>query len=175
MDPHLIAISGALKGTTFPVNNEEVSVGRETSNEICLKDPSISRTHCLFKEDTAGGGVEFSVVDLDSFNGTFDNGSPITEHVLAHGDQIAIGDVQFLFLLHEAEAGTAPLQFDEDDLITRSTVRLQRQDALYLRPDKVLAELPADARVARDLNTLLKVGTTISSLRDTGEVQQRLL
>ena len=185
MMPTLITISGSHKGATFTLTAEEVSVGRDATNVLSLKDPSISRRHCMIKQQTVlseseapkstGESFQVTITDLDSFNGTFVNGIPIKQHVLAHGDQIAIGDVQFLFLLHEAEAGTAPLQFDEDDLITRSTVRLQRQDALYLRPDKVLAELPANARVARDLNTLLKVGTAINSLRDIGQLQQRLL
>jgi transcriptional regulator with GAF, ATPase, and Fis domain len=189
MTPSLIAISGSLKGATFALTADEVSVGREGTNALCLSDPSISRRHCLIKRQsdqietrqieaarpsTSETG-KFTVVDLDSFNGTFVNGIPIKEHVLAHGDQIAIGDVLFLFLLHGAEAASPAITLDEGDLITRSTVRLQRQDALYLRPDKVLAELPADARVARDLNTLLRVGTIINSLRDIGQVQQRLL
>ena len=189
MTPSLIAISGSLKGATFTLTADEVSVGREATNLLCLNDPSISRRHCLIKRQSDhidAGQVEathpstketgqFTITDLDSFNGTFVNGIPVKEHVLAHGDQIAMGDVQFLFLLHETEAGTAPIQFDEADLITRSTVRLQRQDALYLRPEKVLAELPANARIARDLNTLLKIGTAINSQRDVDQLQQRLL
>lgn len=118
---------------------------------------------------------QFRIIDLESFNGTFVNGVPIKEHTLAHGDQIALGDVQFLFLLHEAEAGTPAIAFDEADLITRSTVRLQREEAFYLRPDKVLAALPTDDRVARELNTLLKISNTINSIRDVQELQRRLL
>jgi transcriptional regulator with GAF, ATPase, and Fis domain len=185
MTPILITISGSIKGATFTLTAEEVSVGRESTNVLCLNDPSISRRHCMIKQQavlsegeahpTTGESLQFTITDLDSFNGTFVNGIPIKEHVLAHGDQIAMGDVLFLFLLHEAEAGPPAMTLDGGDLITRSTVRLQRQDALYLRPDKVLAELPANARVARDLNTLLKVGTAINSLRDIGQVQQRLL
>ena len=60
------------------------------------------------------------------------------------------------------------------DLITRSTIRLRGEDALYLRPEKVLAELPATARVARDLNALLKISTTISSFRDLPGLQTEL-
>jgi Nif-specific regulatory protein len=206
MTPSLIAISGSLKGTTFTLTADEVSVGREASNLLCLNDPSISRRHSLIKRETlhansptnasqkrednpnhsktspadragssSGEIDQFKIMDLESFNGTFVNGIPIKEHSLAHGDQIAIGDVLFLFLLHETEAGPPAIALDEADLITRSTVRLQRKDALYLRPDKVLAELPANARVALDLHTLLKIGTSINSLRDVGQLQQRLL
>ncbi|MEP6705911.1 MAG: sigma 54-interacting transcriptional regulator [Pyrinomonadaceae bacterium] len=178
MDPHLIAISGSLKGTTFALSNHEISIGREASNGICLNDASVSRRHCVLTRDAnpaPADSPQFKIVDLESFNGTFVNGTPVKEHTLAHGDQIALGDVQFLFLLHEVEAGTAPVQFDEGDLITRSTVRLQREDAFYLRPERVLAELPQTARVARELNALLKISTTINSIRNLRELQHRLL
>jgi transcriptional regulator with GAF, ATPase, and Fis domain len=178
MSPSLIAISGSLRGTIFVLPNEEVSVGREASNSICVNDASVSRRHCLIKR-IAGSGQgqdQFNVIDLESFNGTFVNGIPVKDHTFAHGDQIALGDVQFLFLTHEAEPGSSvAAQLDEGDLITRSTVRLRREDAFYLRPEKILSELPEAARVARDLNALLKISTAISSIRDARQLQCRLL
>jgi pSer/pThr/pTyr-binding forkhead associated (FHA) protein len=198
MNPRLIAISGSLKGTIFALADDEVLIGRELSNAICLNEPSVSRRHCLIKREPtesdsitiapALDGKEFSAVDqaaithrfvisdLESYNGTFVNGLPIREQLLMHGDQIAVGDVVLLFLLHQTEAGTKTiLPTDEDKLITRSTVRLRAEDALYLRPEKVLAELPATARVARDLNALLKISTTINSISDLPRLQRELL
>jgi Nif-specific regulatory protein len=129
--------------------------------------------------DSSGRSSEadqFTIVDLESYNGTFVNGVPVKEHPLAHGDQIAVGDVVLLFLLHEAEvAREITGQSQEGNLITRSTVRLRREDAVYLRPEKVLAELPATARVARDLNALLKISTTINSMRGLSELQSQFL
>src|SRR3712207_7617531 len=49
----------------------------------CLNNPSVSRAHCLLKHE----GGRFTVLDLDSFNGTFVNGVPVKEQALAHGDQ----------------------------------------------------------------------------------------
>ena len=193
MDPRLIAISGSLKGTIFVLAEDEILIGREPSNSIWINDLSVSRRHCLIKRKAAQSANEtapskttdpevpvadtqFTIVDLDSYNGTFVNGVPVKEHPLAHGDQIAVGDVVLLFLLHEAEVAQETTgQSHEDNLITRSTVRLRAEDALYLRPDKVLAELPATARVARDLNTLLKISTTINSICDLPRLQRELL
>lgn len=190
MAPRLIAISGILKGTVFAIADGEIVVGREPSNPIYLNDLSVSRRHCLIRrerqvesevdssEPTSDptAKTQFTIVDLESFNGTFVNGLPVKEQPLAHGDQIAVGDVVLLFLLHETEAGTqARIHSNEVDLITRSTVRLRGEDALYLRPERVLAELPASARVARDLNALLKISTTISSFRDLPALQTELL
>jgi transcriptional regulator with GAF, ATPase, and Fis domain len=193
MTPRLIAISGWSKGTIFALTNGEIVIGREPANPVCLNDLSVSRRHCLIKHqpapaanktapsettEPAAPGPEsgFTILDLESFNGTFVNGVPVKEQALAHGDQIAVGDVVLLFLLHETDAGAkAAIQSDEGDLITRSTVRLRSEDSLYLRPDRVLAELPATARVARDLNALLKISNTANSIRGLSQLQRELL
>src|SRR5689334_3947658 len=98
MTPRLIAISGALKGTTFALTQDEVSIGRDLSNSVSLNDPSVSRRHCLIRKNGSGG---FHVVDLESYNGTFVNGLPVAEQSLTHGDQIALGDLRFIFLTHD--------------------------------------------------------------------------
>jgi Nif-specific regulatory protein len=196
LNPKLIAISGSLKGTTFTLTEADVSAGREASNTVCLNDASVSRRHCLIKceaeaaerqSDPDGSqAIRYRLIDLESFNGTFVNGIPVKEKSLAHGDQIAVGDVVLLFLTHEMDAGTAAaVQLDEGDLITRSTVRLRREDALYLHPERILAEqlsessqrgdLSGTARLARDLNSLLKISATINSIRKMSELQTRLL
>src|SRR4029079_11797177 len=100
---------------------------------------------------------------------------PVIEQALAQGDQIALGDLLFLFLTQESDAAVAAVQFEEGDLITRSTVRLQREDAFYVRPDKVLPDLPTDSRVGRERNVLLKISTTLASIRNVRELQHRLL
>ena len=169
----LIAIAGALKGMTFALPEGEVSIGREASNGVCLNDPSVSRRHCVITKEAD----QLKIIDLDSFNGTFINGVPVKEQPLKHGDQIAIGDILLLFLAHEGQAETeaSPVQLDERNLSTRSTIRLQREDAFYLHPEKVLAALPSTARVARDLNVLLKISTVINSVRSMELLQRQLL
>ena len=129
MNPRLIAISGTLKGTIFALTENETVIGREASNPVCLNDLSVSRRHCLIKtgttdfrkktlemEETADLGRnmdppssdshQFTIVDLESFNGTFVNGLPVKEHALAHGDQIAVGDVVLLSLLPRDRGGS---------------------------------------------------------------------
>jgi Nif-specific regulatory protein len=195
MKPRLIAISGSRKGTTFALTNDEILIGRDSATAVCLNDPSVSRRHCLIKrepiaqknepaatetankEDENGGqeSFQFTLVDLESYNGTFVNGVPVREQKLAHGDQIALGDVMLLFLLKAGEAGTAPLELTEDNLITRSTVRLRREDALYLRPDTLVAELSQSDRVGRDLSTLLSISNSIGAIRSRAELQTYLL
>ena len=169
----LIAISGPTEGTTFALNEAEVSIGREQSNLICVNDHSVSRRHCLIRRE----GESFKLIDLESYNGTFVNAVPVGEQSLSHGDQIAVGSVRFLFLSQDSEltAFDSSVELADDDLINPSTIRLAQKDALYLKPAAVVAALPADARIARDLNALLKISTLLSTVRDSTQLQRSLL
>ena len=172
-NPKLIAISGPAEGTTFALTEDEISLGREPSNSISINDHSVSRRHCLFRRENES----FKIIDLDSYNGTFVNSLPVGEQALNHGDQISVGSVRFVFLLHEPEAVASGnvIELGEDELINPSTIRLARQDALYLKPEAVVANLATDARIARDLNTLLKISTSLSTLRELAQLQRELL
>src|SRR5690349_19367218 len=86
--PKLIAIEGPARGATYALEQAEISVGRSSSNVIAIADLSLSRHHSAIR---CVEGV-YTLCDLQSNNGTFVNGEPITEHRLAHGDRIAIGD-----------------------------------------------------------------------------------
>src|ERR1044071_3659959 len=99
MTARLTAISGTLKGTTFALTQDEVSIGRDLSNTISINDPSISRRHCIISKN--GGSESFHVVDRESFNGTFVNGLRVVDHALTHRDQIGLGDLRFIFLTHD--------------------------------------------------------------------------
>ncbi|HEU4768575.1 MAG TPA: sigma 54-interacting transcriptional regulator, partial [Pyrinomonadaceae bacterium] len=169
----LIAISGPVEGMTFALTEAEVSIGRDASNSICVNDHSVSRRHCLIKRE----GESFRIVDLESYNGTFVNAVPIGEQSLSHGDQVAVGSVRFLFLSSDVETASSEslVQLADDELINPSTIRLERKDALYLKPAAVVASLPADARIARDLNALLKISTLLSTIRDPAQLQRSLL
>lgn len=169
----LIAISGPTEGATFALTEAEVSVGREPSNLICVNDHSVSRRHCLIRRE----GESFRIIDLESYNGTFVNAVPVGEQSLSHGDQIAVGSVRFLFLSQDVEAATSdtPVELGDDDLIGPSTIRLARKDALYLQPAAVVASLPANARIAHDLNALLKISSLLSTIRESVRLQRSLL
>ena len=168
MTARLIATSGALKGTTFALTQDEVSIGRDLSNTVSINDPSISRRHCIIKKNGSPNG--FHIVDLRSYNGTFVNGLRVADHALIHRDQIALGDLRFTFLTHDDA-----MIVEDGDLITRSTIRLEREQAFYLRPEDAVPELSVDSRAVAERNALLKISTTINSIRKSHELQLRLL
>ena len=159
MPPRLAAISGKLKGAIFAINEEALVIGRETAANICIADASVSRRHSSLEKKEAG----FVLTDLESLNGTFVNDVPIKTRLLEHGDRVRIGDSQFLFLTHEGEATakSSEVKLDEAHVVSGSTIQIRFDDALYL--------------MARDLSALMKVSTTINSIRGLDDLLQRLL
>jgi Nif-specific regulatory protein len=159
MNPRLVAIAGPLKGTSFPLTDEELSIGRETSNRLCIRDPSISRRHCIIKKE----GEHFKLTDLESLNSTFVNDMPVKERALEHGDEIKFGSSLFLFLLREDEPvrTSSKVELDEGGMVTGDTIRVRIEDTVY--------------QMARDLSALMKISTKINSIRGLDELRQQLL
>ncbi|MBV9483377.1 MAG: sigma 54-interacting transcriptional regulator [Acidobacteria bacterium] len=172
-NPRLVFIGGPVRESTFALPGGEMPVGRDASNLLSIADPSVSRRHCVLIRDEHG----FMIRDLNSRNGTLVNGTPIREHYLAHGDQITIGDSICLFLLAEGEETptlNAPVEFEESSSAFR-TISLRPADVLYLQPDKILRDLPATSRLARNLSALLKISRVVHSIRDLDALQAEIL
>src|ERR1043165_5319890 len=159
MPPRLAAISGKHKGATFAIAEEPLVIGRETAATVCLADASVSRRHSkIEKKDDS-----FVITDLESLNGTFVNDVPVRSRVLEHGDRVRVGDSQFLFLAHEGEAvsKSSDVNFEETKVVSGSTVQIRVDHAIYL--------------MGRDLSALMKVSTTINSIRGLDDLLERLL
>jgi len=170
--PRLLVLSGPLKDSTIPLSEDELTIGRDASNGIAVTDPSVSRKHCLVSRHEG----RFRVRDLDSRNGTQVNGSGVEEQWLEHGDQISAGDSSFLFLLEEEEVEPAPSRVEfEDAQSTSETTIIHPRDVVYLQPERLLRELPATSRVARNLNALLKISRIVHAIRDLDDLQGQLL
>jgi len=112
VQPRLLAVSGPLKDATIPLPDGEVTVGRDPTNGVAVVDPSVSRKHCLLQREEDG---RFRIRDLDSRNGTVVNGVPVKEQWLHHGDELAIGDSVFLFLLQDQDQAAAASRVELDD------------------------------------------------------------
>ena len=166
-------LSGPLKESTIPLPEGEITVGREASNGIAIADPSVSRRHCLISYREG----KFQVRDLESRNGTHVNRTAVAEQCLEHGDEIVTGDSSFLFLLEDEETavfGTGRVEFEDAQFNAETTI-IHPRDAVYLQPDRLLRELPASSRVARNLNALLKISRIVHAIRSLEELQGQLL
>ncbi len=77
MNPRLVAHSGPRKGQTISLTENEIVVGREASAGLCLADLSVSRYHCRIRSEDG----QLQIVDLESLNGTFVNGLPVSAEI----------------------------------------------------------------------------------------------
>lgn len=85
----LLVTDGPCRGQMFEASGDEVWLGRATSCHVSLRDPEVSRHHCLVKRVD---GI-WKVWDIDSVNGTRLNGRVLRSESapIAVGDRIAVG------------------------------------------------------------------------------------
>jgi|KBSMisStaDraftv2_1062788.scaffolds.fasta_scaffold35648_2 Nif-specific regulatory protein len=173
LNPRLVGIGGPLKGIAFTLPASEVSIGRDSSNQLWAADPALSRRHCVLVATDS----QFSIKDLKSRNGTLVNGVPVEQQQLRHGDQIYIGDSVLIFLLKRDgdQPEKNPVEFLETTGFEGSPLLLKAEDSLYLQPEKMVATLAPTARQARDMNSLVKIATAIGGIRDQESLQWQLL
>jgi len=148
MTPRLVGIAGPFKDSSFPLERQQFSIGRDPSSQIFIADNSISRRHCVL-ERTADG---FVVRDLSSRAGTLVNGTVTAEVLLQHGDRIAVGDSTFMYLADAGETALPTVELYDQALADESTVQLPPQEAIGGDPETVLG-IPASDRLAHELGT----------------------
>ena len=166
VDSRVVVVSGPSKGTIIRLTGNQLSVGRDPANQLCLADRAVSRHHFSISETDAG----FHLVDLESHNGTFVNGIPVRRKLLGHGDTIRVGQCELVFLITADERLVSRIvQFrDEPQLDRGTTVTTQMAPPWALLGTDV-------GRMARDLNALFKIANTINSIRDLDSLQRQLL
>ncbi len=94
----LISTRGAVSGSRYLLDEDLVTVGRDSHADILLDDSTVSRAHAVFKRHN---GV-FSISDSGSLNGTYVNRERVDESVLHNGDEIMIGKFRLVFFAHDA-------------------------------------------------------------------------
>ncbi len=168
----LEAVSGPFEGRSFPLTQDEISIGREPDNQISLLDSLVSRRHCIIQKNGEG----FLLRDLDSRNSTFVNQVPVNERLLADGDEIRIGKSILIFqgLSTKASGVHASLELDSAPTPGGPTLILRKQDAIYLQPTLPLASV-ATERALRDLKVLLDFSETLNSVRGLAALQHKVL
>lgn len=68
---------GPTTGKTFPIVGEKVFLGRGTKNDITIDDNAVSREHLKLIKVESG----YELHDLNSSNGTFVNGQPVSGEI----------------------------------------------------------------------------------------------
>ena len=89
----LTILSGAQAGLTFTLTSTDMMIGRSSTCDICIPDPSVSRRHARLRYS----GGQWFIQDQGSSSGTTVNGQPTQATRLQSGDVISLGrcDVRF--------------------------------------------------------------------------------
>ncbi|KAB8289380.1 FHA domain-containing protein [Bifidobacterium ramosum] len=94
----LISTRGAVSGSRYLLDEDEISVGRDPHADILLDDSTVSRAHAVFRRVNG----TFEVVDAGSLNGTYVNRQRVDRATLRNGDEIMIGKFRLVFFTKSA-------------------------------------------------------------------------
>lgn len=99
-------------GTTFELEEDLITVGRGSKNQIVIHDNEVSREHCQLIRVQEN----YEVRDLSSSNGTFVNGQRVTSAwSLKHGALLELGDsITLEYERLPFPGATLPLLFPEE-------------------------------------------------------------
>jgi DNA-binding response OmpR family regulator len=121
MRPVLVGQTGALTGTRWVLDREDVLIGRGGDCDIVVADRQVSRHHARVRRSAAGYVVE----DLGSKNGTHLNGRAIQDAaMLQDGDVIQVALAAKLVYVG-AEA-TQPLSLSDAAALGLGRLRIDR-------------------------------------------------
>lgn len=88
------------------IKGREATIGREPTNDICIRDPLVSKHHARI----IISNHSVTVFDLGSANKTRVNGQVVTQATLRYGDELTFARVKCgLVLAAVSEAEDAPV------------------------------------------------------------------
>jgi len=95
--PALVGVSRNVTGQKFILSKKKMEVGRRPTSDIVLQESSVSAMHAqiIYQEGS------WKVLNLLSSNGTFVNGSKVSEMPIVPGDRVAFAGSEFVFTLVE--------------------------------------------------------------------------
>ncbi len=99
----LIMRTGPTPGAAFTLEGDQMTIGRDSTNEIVINDAEISRRHSRL---TFQGG-KYVLEDLGSTNGTFVNGQRLAgPRVLKAGEVVSFGEqIVLVFEANNIDSG----------------------------------------------------------------------
>jgi len=99
----LVTLDGPDAGERREVPRGLVTMGRAPANNVVVRSELVSKAHARIERL----GIELILTDLQSANGTFVNGKPVTARTLEDGDEINLGKARtFRVEIREGEIET---------------------------------------------------------------------
>lgn len=151
----LTVIKGFNKGEVFPLEEDEVIIGRGEENSIVLNIAEVSRKHSVLTRGEEG----YIIKDLDSTNGTFVDKKKVGDkYLLKPGDTIMLGDA--IYLTYQADVDP------EETLVALRPVEISSPDDITEAPK------PAARERASSPVTTLRQGKTAEEKLSRGQVTE---
>jgi len=145
--------------TRVSLDDLPITIGRRSTNEIQVLDPTVSRDHARIDRD----GNEYFVEDLASTHGTFVNHERIGRHDLSANDRIRLGGAMGHVLTFRSGGeftmliGTTGKQTATEPLATAEGNKVARQDA---------RSLTALLEISKALNSSLRITDVLEKVMD---------
>jgi hypothetical protein len=93
VEPDLARAALVVGGARHELEHPVVTLGRARECDIVVEDPSVSRRHAELRRGPGG----FTIVDLQSTNGTQVNGKKVDQAQVEDGDRITLGQTELRF------------------------------------------------------------------------------
>ena len=176
--PSLFVIRGVDQGTRFDLDQATVGIGRDSSNAVQLHDTEVSRRHAeILRADDV-----FTVMDLNSSNGTFVNGQRLSQQQLESGDHLQIGKTLMLFTRPSNESdGDAgrhiDISLDQDDAAGSRIIHSVTQEESSRLFDSVDTSYQDTwlARARSNLQVMYRTALAVSHTLDIDQLLQRIM
>ena len=94
----LVSTRGSASGSRYLLDEDVVTVGRDTRADILLDDATVLSKHAVFRRVDG----HFVIEDAGSLNGTYVNMERVDSQELHDGDAIMIGKFRMIFFTKSA-------------------------------------------------------------------------
>ena len=173
--PFVYVIQGFDQGVREDIEGGVFRIGRDSSNQLQLRDSEVSRHHAEIR--LADGDA--TVHDLGSSNGTFVNGVECKEKVLASGDRIQFGSTHLIFT-SRAEVRTnseisSDVSFQGSDEQVSQIIKSVTPDLSVNISSQNFEANPSSDDVKKHLQVMYHTTMAVSQTLDIGELLERLM
>jgi len=159
--PTLVVLLGVDTGLRIPLIKPEITLGRSEEADVVLHDDQISRRHAAIRSDAER--KTYSLLDMNSTNGTRVNLNPITEVDLQDGDKIFLGSTVLKFVLQdevETESGKVVNRWAFTDDLTGLVVKRRFYNQLRFEIHRALERSEKLALLMLDMDGLKQINDT---------------